>query len=990
MEARIKLRQQKLRITFLGYVLVLIFFGIVQVISIIFFTQGFLLSREVPETIASCDDAKLCMEPVIDKTIFLVIDALRFDFVIPVKGSEKHYHNNFPILYDMAQNHPQKATLLKFIADPPTTTFPRLKGLTTGSLPTFLDAGSNFDGDEITEDNWLLQLYNHNKTIAFMGDDTWQALFKKYVDPDLNFPYPSLNVWDIHTVDNGVLKHLYPLINNDKRWDLIIGHFLGVDHIGHRFGPNHYSMKDKLHQMNDNIRKVMDEMDDKTMLIVIGDHGMDSTGNHGGDSRDEQETTLFMYTKSNTFNFNARPKHEYNISNLGANYRSVNQVDLVSTISLLMGVPIPYNNLGFPIDEAFDTASLASASFKTAQQIYRFRQSSNVLKTNQELNQQYEHFITNYNQFASNKKYQNQLIQEAKDFQYSSLEHCKALWTRFDLKFIVLGILLLLFSFLFILSYSRSIPSVRVSTMSFEFIGSVIAMSLLGIVLSISIYIVLMPHELTLKHCIGAGVGLGMIIGFWAPIMDRFSVQWLIHQIYDFFIYSFNIWSFLGLTFIILHCLIFASNSYVIWEDKLSHFFILTFGISVFLAILFSSRLSSHQKILGLIHSVTFIVVSRLVSMINLCREEQGGLCKPTFEITWVSIVGLFGVAFLLPSMIKAFYKLSNSYTSAAPLWIGSGTKFLLILNAFNWKFEYIENNAHMLKLFNTPIVLNLLKSLKIGISRIVLIICLGVANYGWTRGPLCVKIDVSKPRPPPITRITSPEPDGADDIAVEAKPTATILGFDNVYGTSYFLLVINFTIGIMLVSKPLGAISIAGLLVQILSLLEIIDLLHLRKNLVSPIILLLLGYLHFFSTGHQATIPSIHWEVGFMTNETIIFPFTHLNILLNTFGSFIIVCLSAPLITLWKIPPSSKHITLLSQIITVTTTILTYQTLLSVSSFIFTAHFRRHLMVWKIFAPRFMLNGLLLVLINVVMVVLTLWFGTRRILTQVNRIFSK
>ena len=127
------------------------------------------------------------MTPRFEKAILLVIDALRFDFVIPIPGSNEYYHNNFPILYDLASSSQNNAILLKFIADPPTTTLQRLKGLTTGSLPTFIDAGSNFDGDAIDEDNWLLQLHKINKTIAFMGDDTWKALFNEYIHPDFNF-----------------------------------------------------------------------------------------------------------------------------------------------------------------------------------------------------------------------------------------------------------------------------------------------------------------------------------------------------------------------------------------------------------------------------------------------------------------------------------------------------------------------------------------------------------------------------------------------------------------------------------------------------------------------------------------------------------------------------------------------------------------------------------------------------------------------------------
>lgn len=53
---------------------------------------------------------------------------------------------------------PDNSRLMKFIADPPTTTLQRLKGMTTGSLPTFIDIGSNFASPEINEDNIIDQV----------------------------------------------------------------------------------------------------------------------------------------------------------------------------------------------------------------------------------------------------------------------------------------------------------------------------------------------------------------------------------------------------------------------------------------------------------------------------------------------------------------------------------------------------------------------------------------------------------------------------------------------------------------------------------------------------------------------------------------------------------------------------------------------------------------------------------------------------------------
>ena len=58
---------------------------------------------------------------------------------------------------------------------------------------------------------------------------------------------------DLHTVDQGVKKHLLPEMAKDG-WSVLIGHFLGVDHCGHTYGPDHQAMTDKLTEMNQVIR----------------------------------------------------------------------------------------------------------------------------------------------------------------------------------------------------------------------------------------------------------------------------------------------------------------------------------------------------------------------------------------------------------------------------------------------------------------------------------------------------------------------------------------------------------------------------------------------------------------------------------------------------------------------------------------------------------------------------------------------------------------
>ena len=241
--------------------------------SQVLFTAGFLLKRIVISQNSSCvnddlhpgfkkslahDIANGCWtDRRFRKAVIIIIDALRFDFVVRQdsvnKTEELPFQNKFSSIYEKLENSPENCFLYKFVADPPTTTLQRLKGMTTGSLPTFVDAGSNFAKTEITEDNFIDQLYRLGKNITFMGDDTWTGLFPQRFNK--NFPYSSFNVKDLDTVDNGVIGHLLPELK-ETNWDLIIAHLLGVDHCGHTFGPYHSKMMEKLTQMDNLLRLV--------------------------------------------------------------------------------------------------------------------------------------------------------------------------------------------------------------------------------------------------------------------------------------------------------------------------------------------------------------------------------------------------------------------------------------------------------------------------------------------------------------------------------------------------------------------------------------------------------------------------------------------------------------------------------------------------------------------------------------------------------------
>lgn len=988
-----KLRIHKFKKSHKLYVIFLTSLAILQFISIAFFAKGFLLTRNVLDNVSNFDNTVDIPSSKFNKTVILIIDALRFDFVIPIEENDpnynSNYHNNIKILYDNFIKN-DNSILLKFMADPPTTTLQRLKGLTTGSLPTFIDAGSNFDGDIIEEDNLIKQLYLNGKDIYFVGDDTWDSLFHPFLS-NFSKPFESLNVWDLDTVDNGVISYFndYLINNHEKNWDILIGHMLGVDHVGHKYGPNHFTMREKQIQMNQFISKVMDSIDDDTLLVIMGDHGMDQHGNHGGDSQDELESTIFLHCKQPGKLNKLLNDKVYDISNLGTNYRKVNQIDLVPTISILLGLPIPFNNLGWPIDEiATNDLELSQFSKLALNQLNLYKETSGIV-TNEE---QFELLQNLYNDSINNHL-------KAQQYQQQLLEICKDRWARFDYWSISTGIVLLTISLILLIITTKLIPAVVISRMITEFVPLIIIMALVTNVGLLGVFYVLQQPAFVenVYWCSALATAIGIIIGCFIPIFDSYSVKWILMrfcgELSDY-------WSRIGAMLLLIHSLLFTSNSFTIWEDKIVSFLLITLGILTLYEFIFvpkrqstnalltgviteeekkdhvdspsididqdSLPLSKVSRLLGGYHSLVLIVCTRLASTITICREEQGEYCVPTFTTAnnysyWCMGLLLFMIG-LVPSSIKGYYNISSSYQGAAPIWISYLLRGFLLSNFIYWTMTALENTTEGWN-WNVAIY-------KFTLARILTGASIIAANIGWIMGPLCVELKIQKK-----TTVDSNQ--------------ATVLGLKNIYGSQFFLLVINALMSILIFNKPLAQLSLYLMVNQILSIMEIIDLFRLKQNIIGPITLSLLAYQQFFSTGHQATIPAVQWDTGFMLTETISFPLTHLAIFLNTFGPFILVALSVALLTLWEQPSdTSKPQTLLAHIASNSGTMLIYNTVLCLSSFIWVTHFRRHLMVWKIFCPRFLFACMCLIVTQLFVTFGTVAFASGRLISQINELF--
>ncbi|KOS19031.1 GPI ethanolamine phosphate transferase 3 [Escovopsis weberi] len=978
-------------------------------VGIWLFTSGFLLTRLVLPDKSTCSSPPIeplagtggdvdagCWHPKkFERAVVVLVDALRYDFTVPREDdplvAAQAFHNAFPFMYETAVRSPQNAFLLPFIADPPTTTLQRLKGLTTGTLPTFIDAGSNFAGNAIDEDNLLAQLRDAGKKIAHLGDDTWWALFPGYFEPNISKAYDSFNVWDLHTVDNGVIDNIFPLLGaaeEDKEagWDLLIGHCLGVDHAGHRYGPNHPAMTAKLEQMNDFVARLTESIDDDTLLVVMGDHGMDGKGDHGGESDDEVEAALWMYSKRPVF---GRTAPEHAIPPATAKIRPVNQIDLVPTLALLLGIPIPFNNLGKPIEEAFagpsgdDWANLATVSRIASAGIERYQESyfaaRGMSRASEPGSPGALWALANGPGLGPREMYA-----AFAEFQRETLHVCKGLWARFDVPRMVAGVFVTALGALGLLMYSSRDPDEDfVVSNDAELDYAERRLELLNVQEDETHpdqhYHFKLLEGLWDKRLVLTIVVLAGVAAFRQQPIDRvitlvmtLLTAGVISSLHDAGrtiknLLPTSLWGWMSVVFTLSQSLGFSSNSFTIWEDSILLFFIVTFGLA---AAMSSFRIENKtDRTMAIYHSAVFVVLGRLASYSKLCREEQMPYCTSTYYASVTSSTSAawqlaipFVVFFILPSVIKSFLVPTKSYEGLAPTWIGYVFRAALLLAAVYWAIDAADNGEWIAD----RVTEGALKTVGVYLAQTVLALALvgGTTAFVWA--------------PPSVSILSTTSKQGGAIV--------TILGYGNALGARYLLLPLNMLAACVLLTKPMGSGALALMMWQVLSLAEIVDLNGLKAETIGPVVLALLGKFYFFKTGHQAVLASIQWDSAFVPLFTVRYPWSPLAVALNTFAGQILAAVSVPLLVLWKVGPKQRGV--LETTARALAAFVAYFAVEALATMACAGWQRRHLMLYRIFSPRYMLGVVLLLVLDLVGILVALT-GVRSNTLAVSEVFG-
>uniref|UniRef100_S4RSF3 Phosphatidylinositol glycan anchor biosynthesis class G n=1 Tax=Petromyzon marinus TaxID=7757 RepID=S4RSF3_PETMA len=328
--------------------------AVAQLVGLALFLAGFFpVRRSLP---GHADPARLppepgassvageALEPAFGRVVLVLVDALRADFVFGAHGA-----TNMP--YTHAQAHGGHALRYTARAHPPTVTMPRIKALTSGSIPGFLDLLMNLEAVAAGDDTFLWQALAAGRRLRFYGDDTWLRLFPGTFHQAEGTT--SFFVTDHTEVDTNVTRHV-PAALASRDWQLLVLHYLGLDHIGHTHGPASALVPHKLREMDAVVRAVHTALlrEDESpslpaLLVLCGDHGMSNAGSHGGSSEEELLSPLLLFSSA----FPLAGERRTDPETVPA---EVLQVDLAATLSLGMGRPVPLNSMGHVITAALE------------------------------------------------------------------------------------------------------------------------------------------------------------------------------------------------------------------------------------------------------------------------------------------------------------------------------------------------------------------------------------------------------------------------------------------------------------------------------------------------------------------------------------------------------------------------------------------------------------------------------------------------------------
>ncbi|KAL4435975.1 hypothetical protein ABPG74_022210 [Tetrahymena malaccensis] len=307
--------------------------------------------------------------------IFLIIDSLPHYYVINEQDQKekaekaKNGQNKnqkvsppsrdipFPQFLDRIIDEPENSILLKAYSHPPTYTTLRIKAMLQGILPSYDQLTSNLGSKQLKADNIFYQAKENN---PFQGQKRQKILC--FGSLFINQLYPNTfdrgsfvgetSFYERENYDIQQFQKVIPEQMQNDDWSAMLIHFDGVDAASHISSYLDEAFKKTITNVNGLVKNLIQNIKDSEVntdqtLIAVSDHGInyDVLGHHGGYTPLECNSFMFGYSKHK---FISKEKKDIG-QDMDRRFHAepdVFQINTTPTYCMLLGIPIPANNLG--------------------------------------------------------------------------------------------------------------------------------------------------------------------------------------------------------------------------------------------------------------------------------------------------------------------------------------------------------------------------------------------------------------------------------------------------------------------------------------------------------------------------------------------------------------------------------------------------------------------------------------------------------------------
>ncbi|KAJ8041849.1 GPI ethanolamine phosphate transferase 3 [Holothuria leucospilota] len=777
------------------------------------------------------------------------------------------------------------------------------------------------------------------------------------------------------------------------------------------------------------LKSVVNKLEEDTLLLVLGDHGMTKTGDHGGDSPEEVGAALFAYSPSQLWH-----KEEIHTQN------TVSQIDLVPTVALLLGTPIPFSNLGKLIPDffAFPSQELRSISrvplevkplfnyvcalhrnvrqVKTYIETYHSQTGAFSTSLLTKSNMKYQEALTMLSRITQILESQVKITAEdinnlKKDLNeteklFSSYlilvsNMCHEIWAQYDDFSIEIGFGIfsgmLFVSMLVLFGVPVRMPYlVLLQTLEGVCLWSSLPLFLLVLTLLIPASFILLKVSKMLQRL--------------DPLPGRY--QCIETDV-------------LAVVLCCMHAVSLTSNSFVMSESYITSYFANSIMTFVFLWKVLKKKRSEpmlrrdrfRKNLKEWILFLLFLIASKSSQLFLSCREEQpwcdvSPFLKPLSSLRlsksqFLNIRYLLsGACVFLPviGLNRWFRKLGNhgvffirhfSLTYGLPL-----TAVCLWMN---WALQAVPSSIlDKLPAWQQTFLPRIAYLMIFGSLMSVLIdpVCARLLTEEEGRQikeavHVEPKTKAKDKLPSRKKRTTNSKYHKSEEGAQTDKSSAgsinarvpVVCGLGTVYSSNLLQVFISVFLLIALLLGDGLAPSLILMMVQMFTAVELKSLTDREENQKVPVVPVWLVALwsmmsmqYFFTTGHQATIPSIRFETAFIgyhgNYPSYLYWIPAVLIILNTFAAQVMFAVAVPFMFLWTltrrnleegsmtdVPKGEMELQLDSDLFKkglshLVLYFVSFQALQLCGTMLSAALHRRHLMAWGIFAPRFIFEG--------------------------------